>query len=483
MFATIRPATDGKTEATVVFLDESLKMPRGLGRLSGQAAVHAVLGGGAFNGSEGSIAEAITGTTRVIFVGLANGSHSAWVKAFAAAGRRLAMHRIDSTRFASALKIDWNAAGVALGLLSWDHTELRGSATIPKPDLNLRVLMPNDPASVSFESGLKMAASVNLARSLSQTPPNIATPLQIADAAEKMASDTGLKFRVIKGKDLEREQLVGLATVGRASENPPCLIRLEYSPKGASGDPLVLVGKTITYDTGGLSLKDRTGMVGMKRDKDGGCAALGAMHAIATVLKPNRRVVALLVAAENSVNGTAYRPDDVIVYRNGVSVEVTNTDAEGRLVLADGLCWAAEVERAAAIVDIATLTGGVVTALGKVFAGVFESRAALEGKNSFSASLRKAAETTGERVWPLPLDAEYKEMMKSPVADIVNSNPNRQAHPVQGAIFLSYFVPEDIPWIHLDIAGVHAIDKDKGPFIPGPTGFGVRLLAELASLC
>jgi leucyl aminopeptidase len=235
----------------------------------------------------------------------------------------------------------------------------------------------------------------------------------------------------------------------------------------------VLLGKTITYDTGGLTLKINNGMVGMKRDKDGGCAVLGAMHAIATVLKPAFPVVGLLVAAENSVSDSAMRPDDVIVYRNGVSVEVTNTDAEGRLVLADGLCWACDEENASLIVDLATLTGGVVTALGSTYAGMFCDDAGL------IARLEAAADLSGERVWRLPMHAEYREMMKSTVADIVNSNPNRKAHPIQGAAFLSHFVKDGVSWAHIDIAGVHAVDADTGPYIKGPTGFGVRLLAAL----
>src|SRR5207302_8129132 len=179
----------------------------------------------------------------------------------------------------------------------------------------------------------------------------------------------------VQGDDLESQGLQGLVTVGRASAHPPCLIRLAYRPTGGAGGadarPVALLGKTITYDTGGLTLKINNGMVGMKRDKDGGCAVLGAMHAIATLVKPDVPVVGLLVAAENCVSESAMRPDDVITYRNGVTVEVTNTDAEGRLVLADGLCWACDEENASIIIDLATLTGGVITALGSTFAGMF----------------------------------------------------------------------------------------------------------------
>ena len=175
------------------------------------------------------------------------------------------------------------------------------------------------------------------------------------------------------------------------------------------------------------------------------------------------------------VSDTAFRPDDVLTYRNGVTVEVTNTDAEGRLVLADALCWACEQENPGAIVDLATLTGGVVTALGSTYAGLFCE------DDGLRAQLEQASEASGERIWRLPLHQEYRDMLKSPVADIINSNPNRKAHPIQGAAFLSYFVTENMPWAHIDIAGVHAVDGDNGPFVKGPTGYGVRLLADLVT--
>jgi leucyl aminopeptidase len=327
-----------------------------------------------------------------------------------------------------------------------------------------------------LERGLGLAASSNLARTLSQSPPNVATTGWMEEQAQDLAKRCKLGFKVWKGEALEKEKLVGLINVGKASENKPRMVRLEYTPaQGAKKNdkPIVLVGKTMTYDTGGLSLKVNNGMVGMKRDKDGGCAVLGAMHAIATVIKPRRRVVALLSIAENSVSDEAYRPDDVIRYRNGVTVEVTNTDAEGRLVLADALCWACDKEDPACIIDLATLTGGVVVALGSTFAGMFCE------DDRLRARVEAASAASGERVWRLPMHQEYRDLMKSPIADILNSNPNRKAHPIQGAAFLSYFVEEKVPWCHLDIAGVHVADKNAGAFIEGPTGWGARLLANL----
>ncbi len=365
--------------------------------------------------------------------------------------------------------------GEGLGLLGWVCDQFKGKATTAPTRLKLSVNSSSKGFNSGMERGLALAESANFTRTLSETPPNIAIPSWMAAQAQKMAREVGLSCKVFKGQDLVRERFEGLINVGKASKNLPCMIRLEYKPKNPkrSGKPVVLIGKTMTYDSGGLSLKVNNGMVGMKRDKDGGCGVLGAMHAIATVIKPRVPVVALLASAENSVSDDAYRPDDILTYRNGVTVEVTNTDAEGRLVLADAFCYACEIENPAYIVELSTLTGGVVVALGSTYAGLFCDNDALRAK------IDAASEASGERVWRLPMHAEYRDMMKSPVADILNSNPNRKAHPIQGAAFLSYFVEEGVPWAHIDIAGVHAVEGDSGPFIKGPTGWGARLLANL----
>jgi leucyl aminopeptidase len=493
MFKSVRVASRGTADVLVVGHFKG-------GKAEGHAADKAIadaLSRGEATGDAGRIVEAFpqssggrgkaAGPKRVIIVGLGEKeSFSAeTLRTVAGAiGRRLAQTKdarveIDLAPACKAAKLDAQRAGSAfgegLGLIAWNCTEFRGSAT-PKNNLTALEVRASDKAfGAGLERGLALAASANVARTLSQTPPNIATTDFIASEAKKLARQLGLKCTVLSGSRLEEERLFGLKTVGAASESKPCLIRLEYTPGGRtrSGKPVVLVGKTMTYDTGGLSLKVNNGMVGMKRDKDGGCAVFGAMHAIATAIRPNRRVVALLAVAENSISDEAYRPDDVITFRNGVTVEVTNTDAEGRLVLADALCWACDEEDPAFIIDLATLTGGIVVALGSTYAGMWCDDEKLRRR------VEEASEASGERVWRLPHHPEYRELMKSPVADIVNSNPNRKAHPIQGAAFLSYFVDKAIPWCHLDIAGVHAVEGDKGPFIAGPTGWGTRLLAEL----
>lgn len=379
------------------------------------------------------------------------------------------------------------AFGECVGMLAGDFDEFRGSAA-PAPKRNsLRIASSDKGFASGVTRGLAMAEAVNFGRRIGNTPPNVATPMWIARKAQAMARETGLKCKVFSGAELVKHKFEGIRVVGQASENKGCMIRLEYSPKGSAAKkqrPLVLVGKTMTYDTGGLSLKVNNGMRGMKGDKDGGCAVLGAMMAIATVVKPDRPVVALLCAAENSVSDNAYRPDDVMTFRNGVTVEVTNTDAEGRLVLADGLCWACKEENAAAVVDIATLTGGVVVALGSTFAGMWCE------DDAFRAKVEAASAHTGERVWRLPMHREYRDMMKSSIADIINSNPDRKAHPIQGAAFLDYFVTPGTAWCHLDIAGVHRAEGGAGGASGGngqmfakdtPTGFGARLMAEIAA--
>jgi leucyl aminopeptidase len=366
--------------------------------------------------------------------------------------------------------------GESFGLLTWDNQQFKGKGTDIKKRTSLELASDRKPLVKGLQLGLDLAAGANLARTLSETPPNIATPKFMAEQAKKLAKAVGLEYSIIEGKDLEKEKLTGHINVGKASENKPCMIRLAYTPENVKKNkskPIVLIGKTMTYDTGGLSLKINNGMVGMKRDKDGGCAVIGAMHAIATIIKPSRPVVAYLCAAENSISDEAYRPDDILTYRNGVTVEITNTDAEGRLVLADALCYACDKDEPQYIVELSTLTGGVVTALGSTFCGMFCD------DDSLRAKVEAAAETSGERVWRLPMHSEYREMMKSPVADILNSNPNRKAHAGQGAAFLSYFVKEGVSWCHLDIAGVHAVESDTGPYVKGPTGWGVKILADL----
>lgn len=439
-----------------------------------------------FQGKIGDVVEAYPEDgPGVMVVGLGSRekfSAKSFRKSMGAAGRRISALKARNVVFDFSDVVDREVygavAGEALSLLSWQLRDFKGTGSDADERVDVELCSVDEEFDKGIETGIKLGESVNIARSLGSTPPNVATPDYMAAKANEIGKATGLAVRVIRGEELEKERLAGLINVGKASCNPPCLIRLEYIPEGGKYDrSVVLLGKTVTYDTGGLTLKVNNGMVGMKMDKAGGCAVLGAMHAVATVVKPNCRVIGLLVAAENMVSSESYRPDDVITYRNGKTVEVTNTDAEGRLVLADGLCWASEVEKADVIVDLATLTGGVVTALGSTYAGLFTN------SKELYKSLAKASRATGERVWRLPLHQEYRDMMKSEVADMINSNPNRKAHPIQGAAFLQAFVGESVEWAHIDIAGVAKSDVESPCLVPGPTGFGVRLLAEYLKSC
>ncbi len=490
MYESIRVTSRGKPSVLVVGQQKSKGLDKATAKLDSEGWIASAAKRSEATGEVGSMAEVndVAGYDRVIVLGLGEaGSMSA--SALRKAGGLL-LRRLDTIK-ASSVEINLagalggsvkdeavagSAFGEGLGLAGWSCETFRGEATSSKPALKLGLHAGSKRFASGLERGLALAESAGVARTLSQTPPNVATPSWMANECRKMARKTGLKCTVLSGKQLEAENLTGLINVGKASENAPCMIRLEYKPSGGgrkNAKPVVFVGKTITYDSGGLSIKVGGGMKGMKRDKDGGCAVIGAMHAIATVIKPRVPVVALLVSAENSISDEAYRPDDVLTFRNGVTVEVTNTDAEGRLVLADGLCWACDRENPVAIIDVATLTGGVVVALGSAFAGLWCDDDSLRGK------IDEAACASGERVWRLPHDEHYREMMKSPIADIVNSAPVREAHPIQGAAFLSYFVEAGIPWAHIDIAGVHEAGSARPPFIAGPTGFGTRLLAEL----
>ncbi len=251
------------------------------------------------------------------------------------------------------------------------------------------------------------------------------------------------------------------------------MIVLEYPGKGKHKKPVVLVGKAITFDSGGYSIKPSDSMVGMKYDKCGAMAVLGVMRAAAE-LKLDTPIVGIICAAENMLSEKSYRPDDIIVSLSGLSIEVISTDAEGRLVLADGLTYAQKNYQPRAIIDLATLTGGCVVALGNVRAGV------VSNDTELYESLYESGERTWERIWRLPHDDDYAAMIEGRDADIKNS-AGRAASPVTGGMFLKEFVSDDVPWAHLDIAGVADLEKGTDYSVPGATGFGIRLLLDWLS--
>ena len=312
-------------------------------------------------------------------------------------------------------------------------------------------------------------AGTNLARQIAHEPPNELTPVRLATEARRLAGKWNLKCRVLTEGQMARLRMGGILAVGKGSAAPPRLIILEYGGR-STGRPVVVIGKAVTFDTGGYSLKSTDTIVGMKYDKCGGTAVLGLMRAIAE-LKPKCRVIGIIAAAENMISAAAYRPDDIVRTMSGKTVEIVSTDAEGRLVLADALTYAQRTYRPRAMIDLATLTGGIVVALGRVAAGLFCEDDALR------EALLESGGQTHERLWPMPLWADYDLLIEGDDADLKNSG-GRRAHPVIGGVFLKSFVDSKIPWAHLDIAGTATVDETK-PYCPkGATGFGVRLLVD-----
>ena len=376
------------------------------------------------------------------------------------------------------------AEAVVTGFLlaSFHYVEHKGTGqkkedAEPKPRTKLTVIGADvKRIKAGVERGRIMAEAQNFARTIASRPGNVVNPPELARIAQQVAKEVGLTCRVLDEKEMGRLGMGGILAVGSASITPPRMIVLEHrgskpqtrNPK----PPLLIVGKAITFDTGGISIKPADKMGGMVFDKCGAMAVLGLMVAVAK-LKVDRPVVGILSSAENTLGSRAYRPGDLLKMYNGVTVEVTNTDAEGRLVLGDALAWGIETYKPSKVVDLATLTGGVVVALGKTMAGVMGNSDALV------AELIEASAKTGETFWRLPLNDDHRDYIKSHHADIVNSG-GREGSPLQGAAFLSYFVPRDnsVPWAHLDIAGVADTEKELPYYEKGATGWGVRLLVE-----
>jgi len=322
----------------------------------------------------------------------------------------------------------------------------------------------------ALEEGRIIGESQNFTRELVNEPSNRLTPTILAERARKMAAETGLECEVLGPDEIKALKMGAFWGVAQGSDEPPALIVLKYAPAGAPAEPVLgLVGKAITFDTGGISIKPADGMEKMKYDMAGGATMLGAMRAIAQ-LKPKVKVNAVICASENMPSGKAQKPGDVQIAMSGKSIEIINTDAEGRLVLADGLTYARTKLGCTHLVDAATLTGACVVALAMVNAGIFAN------DDTMYERFEKARHQAGEKMWRLPLDDEYRDMIKSSIADIVNSG-GRYGGAVTAAMFLKEFV-EDKPWIHLDIAGTAWVDEAK-PFIAkGPSGIAVRSLIE-----
>jgi leucyl aminopeptidase len=366
------------------------------------------------------------------------------------------------------------ALGEGLVLAAWNFRELhtdRDESAPRRPVETGKVVVPegSDALDEALWTGTAFATGENLARTLQSRPGNVATPTHLAEVARGLASQFGFAETIMGPEELEAEKMGALLSVARGSDEEPRLIVLEHWGGDPDEAPIALVGKGLTFDTGGISMKPASGMESMKFDMSGGAAVLGAMHAIGSLDLPVN-VVAVVPSSENMVNGSATKPGDVIRTRAGKTVEVINTDAEGRLILADALSWVIDRYEPAAVVDCATLTGACVVALGHHAAAI------LGTDEGLIQELREAGDLAGERCWPLPLWKPYRKQLESDFADLKNVG-GRPAGTITAAWFLSEFVGE-APWAHLDIAGTAYGETDLPYRRKGGFGFPTRLLLE-----
>ena len=394
-------------------------------------------------------------------------------KAGAALTRALDRHTTIAVELGDTAAVDRRGAaqalgeGLALGAYSYDRFK---SEPDPSKIDAVVVLSDDDDVAEGLQRAARVTEAVCWARDLGNTPGGTLTPEELAAAAIEMGEREGLEAHILDHDAIVEARLGGLLGVNRGSTLPPRLIELRHVPSGPSRGRVALVGKGITFDSGGLSIKTADGMVGMQGDMGGGAAVLGAMSVVRT-FAPDLEVRAYVPATDNMLGGDATRPGDVLTIRNGTTVEVLNTDAEGRLVLADGLCLAAEAEPDA-VIDLATLTGACMVALGSHIAGL------MGNDDGWVAQVRDAAERAGERVWPLPLPDDYRRLLDTPVADLKNVGP-RWGGALTAGLFLREFVPDGLPWVHLDIAGPAWADDATDLTRKGATGFGVRTLVAV----
>jgi leucyl aminopeptidase len=406
------------------------------------------------------------------------------------AARRAAASGIQKARDLKASRVASILHGAGAGNLSVEAAaqavaeasllalyQYRGQKTDTAPEeypKTLELMIFNDDdvpaAERGIRDGIAIAAGVRLARDLVNLPPNICTPAHLGVTATELGKTTGLRVEVLEKTQIESLKMGALLVVAQGSDTPPRFIVLEHNPERASeGNTVVLVGKGVTFDTGGYSIKTAEGMSTMKGDMAGAAAVIGAMGAIAGLKLPVH-VVGLIPSADNMISGGAYRPQDVLTASNGLTIEIISTDAEGRLLLADALVYAAKY-KPAAVVDIATLTGACYTALGGLAGGLFST------DDKLRDSLISAGSITTERVWPMPLYPEYKKPLESLTADIKNST-DKPGGVGTSATFLKQFISY-AAWAHIDMAGM-GFDGRDNPYVPGKgaTGYGVRLLTE-----
>jgi leucyl aminopeptidase len=361
--------------------------------------------------------------------------------------------------------------GAILG--SYQFTTYRSEAASGQDVTEMKILAPQKDqlrqVTEGVRRGVATAEATVFVRDLCNHPSNILTPTRVADEAKTVAKTDGITIKILEQKEMEQLGMGALLGVSRGSQEPPKFIILEYNgTKKKDERPVVLVGKTITFDTGGISLKPAENMEHMKADMTGGAEVLASIRAAARLKLP-LRLISILPVAENMPGGRAMKPGDIVTTLSGKTVEVQNTDAEGRLILADGLAYAMRY-KPAALIDIATLTGACVVALGQFAIGMFGTDQALKEQ------VRKSGQRAGEKVWEMPLWEEYFEQLKSDVADMRNIG-GRGGGMITAALFLSKFVG-DCPWVHIDIASTDWSERERAYIPKGPTGIGTRLLLQ-----
>ncbi len=380
--------------------------------------------------------------------------------------------QLPESKIAAANAAQAAAEGVVLGLYTF-RRHITKKSEYPEVSEVTLLVAPADvkKAADGASRGEIIATAAALARDMANEPSNFMTPSDVASVAKDVAKKNKLGLTILEREDMAKLGMNGVLSVNQGSCQAPKFIVLNYKGKDSNVIDLALVGKGLTFDSGGISIKPAENMGDMKADMSGAASVIAAISAIAK-LKPALNVVAVVAAAENMPSGTAYKPGDVVKAMNGKTIEVVNTDAEGRITLADALSYVNSKIKAKHIVDVATLTGACVVALGHVSSGVFTNNQALADK------VLAAGKAAGELTWQMPMYDEYKEQNKSDVADMKNTG-GRPGGAITAALFLAEFAG-DTPWVHIDIAGVDLSEKERGYYVKGSTGIPVRTLVELA---
>jgi len=480
------PLAQVETPLLAVAVSQGTSLPASLADLDRAAGgvLARALGAGDYKGKRDETLLIYGGgkAQRILLVGVGKPgdvTRSVLRRAAAVAAKRA--RAIGATAFAFAVATEARG-GISAGELGqvtvegaahggWQFTELKQPGEDPKPELEAVTLLVDAADASDAEAGRSVgdaiAAGHRLTRGLQMQPGNVCTPSYLADQAGKLAKIHGFAITVFDRAQLKKEGMGALLAVAQGSTEEPRFIALEYKGGGAQA-PVVLVGKGVTFDSGGISIKPAQNMEEMKFDMSGAAAVLGTFEALGR-LKPKINVVGLIPATENLPSGSAVKPGDVVKSHLGKTIEIINTDAEGRLILSDALSYARRF-KPAAVLDAATLTGAVVVALGHHAIGIMGNDEAL------LAEVRDAGERAGERCWPLPLWDEYRDLVKSEIADVKNSG-GRSAGTIAGGWFLREFV-DGFPWVHLDIAGTAYTESEGATQGKGPTAVGVRLFTE-----